>query len=128
LIGIGLNVWTSLAHAPEEVRTMATSLAALHPGRLDVDASQRLLAAILGCFESVLGRLVAGDPELAGRWSLLDVLRDRWVSVDVGTQVVAGWGRGIDSTGALCLHDGQRESRIFGGRVLRSLPPELRAN
>ena len=96
LIGIGLNVQTNLADAPAEVRTMATSLAALHAGRLDEQVSPRLLPAILGHFESVLGRLVEGDPELAVRWNLLDLLRDRWVGVDLGTHVVAGWGRGID--------------------------------
>ena len=29
LIGIGLNVWTNLTHAPHDVSAMATSLAAL---------------------------------------------------------------------------------------------------
>ncbi len=120
LIGIGLNIQTNLADAPAEVCAMATSLAALHAGRLDADVSPRLLSVILGHFESVLGRLVDGDPELAVQWNVLDVLRDRWVSVDLGTHVVAGWGRRIDSAGALCLDDGQHESRIFGGRVLRS--------
>jgi len=126
LIGIGLNVQTNLADAPEEVRTMATSLAALHAGRLDGEVSPRLLSVILRHFESVLYRLAAGDPELAVQWGPLDVLRDRWVSVDLGTHVVAGWGRGIDRDGAFCLDDGRQRMRLFGGRVLRSKSHEDR--
>jgi len=119
LIGIGLNVCTRLADAPAEVRTMATSLADLHAGQLDAEVSPRLLSAILRRFESILGRLVDGDPELAAQWNGLDLLRDRWVSVDRGTNVVAGWGRGIDHDGAFCLDDGRQLIRLFGGRVLR---------
>jgi len=120
LIGIGLNVQTSLADAPSDVRTMATSLAALHGGQLDEQVLPRLLPAILGQFESVLGPLVEGDPELLARWNRLDLLRDRWVRVDLGTHVVAGWGRGIDIDGAFCLDDGREPIRLFGGRVLRT--------
>jgi BirA family transcriptional regulator, biotin operon repressor / biotin---[acetyl-CoA-carboxylase] ligase len=119
LIGIGLNVRTNLADAPAEVRTMATSLADLQAGQLDADVSPRLLSAILRRFESILGQLVDGDPELAARWNGLDLLRDRWVSVDRGTNVVTGWGRGIDHDGAFCLDDGRQRIRLFGGRVLR---------
>ncbi|MFI5457634.1 MAG: biotin--[acetyl-CoA-carboxylase] ligase [Isosphaerales bacterium] len=126
LIGIGLNVRTNLADAPAEVRTMATSLAALHAGQLDDQVSSRLMSAILRQFESVLGQLVEGDPELAARWNLLDLLRNRWVSIDVGTHVVAGWGRGIDLDGAFCLDDGRQRIRLFGGRVLRTKSHEGR--
>jgi len=120
LIGIGLNVQTNLADAPTEVRAMATSLAALAGGPLDLQVLPRLLRAILGEFESVLGRLVEGDPELRDRWNRLDLLRDCWVDIDLGTHVVAGWGRGIDIDGAICLDDGRQPIRLFGGRVLRS--------
>jgi len=119
-IGIGLNVQTNLADAPAEVRAMATSLAALNAGQLDEQVSPRLISAILRHFESILGRLVEGDPELAARWNSLDLLRDRWVGVDLGTHVVAGWGRGIDKDGAFCLDDGRQRIRLFGGQVLRS--------
>jgi BirA family biotin operon repressor/biotin-[acetyl-CoA-carboxylase] ligase len=126
LIGIGLNVQTDLAAAPEEIRAMATSLATLHAGRVDLETMPRLLWVILEHFESVLGRLVDGDPGLAERWNGLDLLRDNWVSVDLGTHVVAGWGRRIDPSGALWLDDGRHEFRIFGGRVVRTLSEEPR--
>jgi BirA family biotin operon repressor/biotin-[acetyl-CoA-carboxylase] ligase len=119
LIGVGLNVLSDLRDAPAEVRAMATSLAALHARPLDEPILPQLLAAILRHFESVLARLVDGDPELANQWSRLDLLRDRWLRVDVGPRIVAGWGRGIDPEGALCLDDGEQRLRLFGGQVLR---------
>ncbi len=119
LIGVGLNVLTDLRAAPVEVRSMATSLAAMSVQPLDEAILPRLLAAILDQFDSVLARLVDGDPELAHRWSRLDRLRDRWVRLDVGTRIVAGWGRGIDPEGALRLDDGRQVLRFFGGQVLR---------
>jgi BirA family biotin operon repressor/biotin-[acetyl-CoA-carboxylase] ligase len=119
LIGVGLNVLTDLNAAPADVRAMATSLAAISARPLEEPVFPRLLAAILGQFATVLARLVDADPELADRWSRLDLLRDRWVRVDVGTRIVAGRGRGIDPEGALCLDDGRQRLRLFGGQVLR---------
>jgi BirA family transcriptional regulator, biotin operon repressor / biotin---[acetyl-CoA-carboxylase] ligase len=120
LVGIGLNVRTSLASAPADVRAMATSLAELHPKPLDETVSGRLLPVIMVRLGSVLPRLAAADSALSDRWGQLDLLRETWVRVDLGTHQVAGWGQGIDHDGALCLHDGQHLLRIFGGQVLRS--------
>jgi BirA family transcriptional regulator, biotin operon repressor / biotin---[acetyl-CoA-carboxylase] ligase len=119
LIGVGLNVETDLTQAPESVRGMATSLAALGAGSLGQDPLPWVLAAILSHFERVLGELVRGDCELPARWNRLDLLRDRWVHVDLGTSVAAGLGAGIDREGALCLDDGEHRLRLFGGQVLR---------
>jgi BirA family biotin operon repressor/biotin-[acetyl-CoA-carboxylase] ligase len=127
LIGVGLNVGTNLADAPAEVRTMATSLVALGGGRADADLSARILAASLNRLESMLRRLVDAGHELAARWNQLDRLRDRWVRVDQGTSIVAGWGRGIDLDGALCLEDGRQRIRVFGGQVLRLPEAEEKA-
>jgi BirA family transcriptional regulator, biotin operon repressor / biotin---[acetyl-CoA-carboxylase] ligase len=121
LIGVGVNVLTSLANAPDDVRPMATSLlAALHAKTIDAESLPRLLSAILRHFESVLGRLVKGDPALAAYWNRLDLLRDQWIRVDLGTRIVAGLGRGIDAEGALCLDDGRQQLHLVGGQVLRA--------
>jgi biotin-(acetyl-CoA carboxylase) ligase len=120
LIGVGLNVQTNLEEAPEEVRALATSLEHISPGAVAKDLRVWLLAAILRRFEAILGRLATADPTLTDRWNELDVLRDRRVRVDVGTHVVEGRGEGIDADGALCLDDGRRTVRFFGGTVLRS--------
>jgi BirA family biotin operon repressor/biotin-[acetyl-CoA-carboxylase] ligase len=119
VIGVGLNVLTNLAEAPADVRAMATSLAELRGETLDLALLPRLLAAILNRFESVLHRLATGDSTLAAEWNRLDQLRDRQVRVDVGTSVVTGWGRGIDSEGALCLDVNGQPMRLFGGQVVR---------
>ncbi len=121
LIGIGLNVHTNLENAPPRVRSMATSLAAVGAGFQGDQALPLLLAAILSRFGLVLDRLADRDTELAARWNRLDLLRDRWVQVDLGSHHVSGWGTGIDPDGALRLDDGGRPLRLFGGQVLR--PP-----
>ncbi len=120
LIGVGINVLTSLADAPEEIQPMATSLTALHASQLGEQLLPRLLWSILQQFESVLGRLAKRDPALADQWNRLDLLRDQWVRVDLGTRIVVGVGRGIDAEGALCLDDGGQQLRLVGGQVLRT--------
>jgi BirA family transcriptional regulator, biotin operon repressor / biotin---[acetyl-CoA-carboxylase] ligase len=120
LVGIGLNVHTNLAAAPAEVRPMATSLSALLAKPLDESISERLIRVLLGHFASILQRLASTDPELGCQWARLDLLREKWVTVDLGTHQIAGWGQGIDQNGALCLDDGQKPLRIFGGRVIRN--------
>src|SRR5271163_4365263 len=101
---------------------MATSLTAVSARPLDEDSSRRLIPAILGHFELALKRLADGDPSLPEEWNRLDLLRDTWVRVDLGTRHVAGRGQGIDHGGALCLDDGRGSVRVFGGRVIRRVP------
>jgi len=119
LIGVGVNVSTDDAAMPEDVRRMAISLSAIRDGRVDSRTASRLLAAILDHFGRVLSRLVARDPELPRQWAGLDLLRDRWVSVDLGPRILAGRGCGIDEDGALCVDEGSTRHRLFGGQVLR---------
>ncbi len=119
LIGIGLNVLSDLGGAPAEVRRMAVSLAELRDEPLSEELIPQFLTAILTRLESVLVQLASDDASLAKRWEQLDHLRDRWVTVDLGASIVAGWGRGIDAEGALCLEVDNRRTRLFGGQVLR---------
>jgi BirA family biotin operon repressor/biotin-[acetyl-CoA-carboxylase] ligase len=123
LIGIGLNVETDLAGAPAEVRAMATSLAELRAKPIGSGPSRRLMPAILGQFESILERLAKADPSLHARWNRLDLLREKWVRVDLRARQIAGRGQGIDDQGALCLDNGQERLRVFGGCVLRDDSP-----
>jgi BirA family transcriptional regulator, biotin operon repressor / biotin---[acetyl-CoA-carboxylase] ligase len=120
LIGVGLNVWTRFDGAPADIRSMATSLAAIQERSFDESILPRMLSVILRHFEGVLIRVVGDDPWLASRWNQLDLLRDRWVKVDLGARIVAGRGCGIDPDGAFCLGDGRERLRLFGGQVLRS--------
>jgi BirA family transcriptional regulator, biotin operon repressor / biotin---[acetyl-CoA-carboxylase] ligase len=120
LVGVGLNVSSELAGAPHGIRALATSLAEVCEVALSEDVLPELLSAILKRMESVLVRLAGGDVALASEWDRLDQLRDRWVAVDLGTSIVAGWGRGIDAEGALCLDVEERRLRLFGGQVIRA--------
>jgi BirA family biotin operon repressor/biotin-[acetyl-CoA-carboxylase] ligase len=119
LLGIGLNVLTRVDLAPPAVGPMATSLCALAPQTLEPSILPRLLTAILTQFEFNLPRLVEDDLELAQEWDRLNLLRDQAVRVALGSRTIAGTVFAIDSEGALCLHDGVQEHRLFGGQVLR---------
>jgi BirA family biotin operon repressor/biotin-[acetyl-CoA-carboxylase] ligase len=119
LIGVGVNVSTDPEAMPAEVRRMATSLSAMRCLPADGETRPVLLAAMLDRFGSVLDSLVGKDLELVKRWNALDLLRDEWVSVALGSRVVAGRGCGIDDDGALCLDDGSTKHRLIGGQVLR---------
>jgi BirA family transcriptional regulator, biotin operon repressor / biotin---[acetyl-CoA-carboxylase] ligase len=119
LIGIGLNVLTHVAEAPADVQRMAVAVAELHRDPMPSDALDRAFRAILEQFQSVSERLSWGDPTLAERWDQLDLLRDRWVRVDLGPRIVIGLGRGIDPDGSLRLATEHEAVRLFGGQVLR---------
>jgi BirA family biotin operon repressor/biotin-[acetyl-CoA-carboxylase] ligase len=119
LIGVGLNVFSSLEESPAAIRAMATSLAALCNASWDESIQPAILDAILEQFDCDLDRLVRSDPELAADWARLDLLRGRLVRVDLGSRIVAGTAQGIDTQGALCVDDGAQELRLFGGQVLR---------
>jgi BirA family biotin operon repressor/biotin-[acetyl-CoA-carboxylase] ligase len=119
LLGVGLNALTRVDLAPPVVGRMATSLCALAPQPLEPSILPRLLTAILTRFEFNLSRLVEDDLGLAQEWDRLNLLRDQVVRVALGLRIVAGKVFAIDPQGALCLHDGVQEHRLFGGQVLR---------
>jgi BirA family transcriptional regulator, biotin operon repressor / biotin---[acetyl-CoA-carboxylase] ligase len=119
VIGIGLNVLTRMADAPDELRRMAVSLADLCDGPLSPKDREAFFRAILEQFESVLAQLARDDPALASRWDQLDTLRGQRVRVNLGPRIVEGEGRGIDAEGALLLAGEQETFRLFGGQVLR---------
>ena len=122
LIGVGLNVHTRFDQAPPAIRTMAASLADDVPPRAGGPDRDRLLAAILTGFVSILPLLADDDPSLAERWAALDLLRGQPIRVDLGVRIVSGRGAGIDAEGALLVATDQGTERLFGGQVLRGDP------
>ena len=60
LIGVGLNVQTNFEAAPEEVRAMATSLAAVCSRAIESELPTRLLAAIFSAFRVDCGATCGG--------------------------------------------------------------------
>ena len=120
LIGIGLNVSNQPGARTRRCPGDGDFVGRTPRKPLDETISGQLLPVILARLESVLPRLAAGDSALSERWGQLDLLRETWVRVDLGTHEVAGWGQGIDHEGALSLHDGHHRHRMFGGKVLRN--------
>lgn len=121
LIGIGLNVRTSLDQAPPEVRALAASLAEDASASAEGLDPERILGAILAGLASVLPRLAEDDPSLAEQWAALDLLLGRAVRVDLGPRILTGVGAGIDPEGALLVATDRGTERLFGGRVLRDV-------
>lgn len=119
LLGVGLNLTSRLDHAPGDVRSMATSLQAVHNRPLAPDLAPRLLAAILDRLEHAIPMLAQNNPALPDRWRSLDLLRDQWVAVDQHGTRVEGPGRGIDDEGALLIAGPNGLVRVLAGRVLR---------
>jgi BirA family biotin operon repressor/biotin-[acetyl-CoA-carboxylase] ligase len=120
LIGVGVNVLSQLEQAPLEIQRVATSLSTLGPELLNCSFIARFLAATLERFEDALRRLVVDDPRLVAEWNRLNLLRDQIVRVVLGPKTVSGRVQGIDTQGALILHDGQQQRHLLGGQVLRS--------
>jgi BirA family biotin operon repressor/biotin-[acetyl-CoA-carboxylase] ligase len=119
VLGIGLNLTTRLADAPEEVRRMATTVQQHRDRPLSAAGVEAIFRAILARFEIVLALLARDDAALARRWHELDTLAGRRVRVDLGPRVVSGLGRGIDARGGLLLDDGSGTLTVYGGQVLR---------
>ncbi|MBX6312761.1 MAG: biotin--[acetyl-CoA-carboxylase] ligase [Isosphaeraceae bacterium] len=117
LLGIGLNVATRLEAAPEPIRRMATSVAAL-AGRSEIEATM-LLGPILARLEGVISRLARDDPGLVAQWNALDTLAGGPVRVDLGGRLITGLGQGIDPRGGLILATEGGLLHLYGGRVLR---------
>jgi BirA family transcriptional regulator, biotin operon repressor / biotin---[acetyl-CoA-carboxylase] ligase len=104
VLGIGLNVSTTPAAFPDELRASATSLLA-HSGKLY--ARGALLAAILTRLTATLSRLEEGDfPQILAEWRRRDALaghRLTWLT-PTGS-VVTGIALGPDGEGTLHLRD-----------------------
>lgn len=119
LIGVGLNVTTRLDEAPEDVRTLATTVDALRsPGQPEV-GMHRLLDAIVARLQTTIDELARDDRTLAARWAGRDTLRAEPIRVDLGDRIVEGIGAGIDERGALRLVGDGGTTTLYGGRVLR---------
>ena len=112
--GLGWNVNTSFSSAPDDLRTIATSMR-------EVAGNNLVLEDVLRCFlqrwEANLVSLAAGNFDLIAGWSRFCVLRDRVVRVAAGEAELTGRCRGIGTDGALLVDDGQTTHRCYAGTV-----------
>ncbi|HEX4474972.1 MAG TPA: biotin--[acetyl-CoA-carboxylase] ligase [Polyangiaceae bacterium] len=112
VVGVGLNV--HFRELPDELRGIATSLAALGDPLPDREAA---LADVLAELEPRLSVFI--DRGLAG---LLPELRahDALAGVPIGVSGIRGEGAGIDGDGSLLIKDGHGEiQRVSSGTVER---------
>ncbi len=114
VIGIGLNVRNSFADAPDELRSIATSI-------IDETGTDWDLTAVLNQLIVALDdrwhELGSGTLPLQETWSRHCVLTGKQVSLLAGEQRVAGLCRGINDRGALLLETDGKLQPWFGGVV-----------
>jgi BirA family biotin operon repressor/biotin-[acetyl-CoA-carboxylase] ligase len=117
LVGIGINLETEFKYAPLPIRRLAVSLREL-VGAVAIDSDQ-VLARVLERLRVELGKLAGDDDSLAIRWQKHDDLLGKPVRVDVGSRIVEGVARGIESDGSLRLELPAETIKLYGGRVIR---------
>ena len=118
IIGVGINVLNSLTDAPDELRSIATSLVDETDAEAECSPGDVLLR-VLQRLEIELQRLAAGSLDLATRWQARCVLTGHAVSLEAGGRRVTGVCRGIDGSGAILLEADGEVRPWFGGIVRR---------
>ena len=116
VLGIGLNVNNSFAAAPDELRSIATSMidAVSSPFTLN-----EVLLQLLQTLHGELTHLQQHPPNLANRWRPHCLLKGRTVHVAAGPVTHVGVCRGIDQSGALLLETESGRQRLLSGVVSR---------
>ena len=114
VIGIGLNVGNSLRAAPEELRSIATSI---------IDESgqsnspHEVLEHLLGALAEQLTALGARQLNLVPRWQNQCILTGRDIVLQSGEQRFEGTCRGIEDSGAVVLESNGETRAHFAGTV-----------
>jgi BirA family transcriptional regulator, biotin operon repressor / biotin---[acetyl-CoA-carboxylase] ligase len=108
VLGIGLNVATGEHELPEDLRTIATSLAIATSGR--PPAVEAVLTELL---ERLAVRLDAPAHEILGAWRARDAL----MGTTVRWQLGEGRAAGIDDSGALLVDTGAGRVSLASGEV-----------
>jgi BirA family biotin operon repressor/biotin-[acetyl-CoA-carboxylase] ligase len=116
IVGVGLNVSNPV---DQERLPDATSLVAALQGATEGVSVRSLLAAYLEEWQALGEEL--GKPISADLWREFDLLRDREVTVDTGTEVFVGTARGVGGSGALQVESGDRLITVMSGTV-RKIP------
>ena len=114
VIGIGVNVNNSLQAAPEEVRSVATSLCDMQDARFDRNV---LLAEIVRQLDQNLWALAQDEGSLSLEWQRRSALTGRQIEVDAGGRLTRGVCGGIDATGALLVDTAGGRERLLAGSV-----------
>lgn len=117
VIGVGINVANSLSDAPDDVRSIATSI-------LDATDTEHspsdVLLKFLQRFETLVCELGEGTLKLSERWQKQCTLTGLRISLESGDHLVSGHCHGIAADGALQVKSDGVVRRWFGG-IVRAL-------
>ena len=115
VVGIGLNVNTQFATAPDDLRAIATSLHAESGQRLRMED---VLIRFLQRWDLNIAAQRDGGWDLRRQWSRLCVLNGRQVRVtSAAGGDILGLCQGIADDGALLVADRGRTTRCYAGTV-----------
>ncbi|SFJ11044.1 biotin--[acetyl-CoA-carboxylase] ligase [Planctomicrobium piriforme] len=114
VIGIGLNVNNSLAHAPDEVRQRATSLCDLRTAPWD---RTEVLISILKALAAQFQALGDDSLQFAEQFRQRCYLSGRIVTIKEAQGEVTGCCQGIDDDGALRLMTELGPRRVLAGVI-----------
>jgi BirA family transcriptional regulator, biotin operon repressor / biotin---[acetyl-CoA-carboxylase] ligase len=115
IVGIGINVNNSFAHAPDEQQRIATSMKDSAAG--SEFSLTDVLLTFLNRWKSLTDELAEGTINLVERWSHACVLSGRPIVVTAGDRSLTGICAGIDDDGSLLLRTEWTMERCYAGTV-----------
>jgi BirA family biotin operon repressor/biotin-[acetyl-CoA-carboxylase] ligase len=116
IVGIGLNVNNSVASAPPEISSIATSLFDEIGGPLD---RTEVLSELVTAVDEALERLADDRNALATLADELCLQRDEVLRVQLGDEIVVGRCLGIADDGGLDLETQTGRRTLYSGIVLK---------
>lgn len=114
VIGVGINVANSMADAPEDIRSLATSL--LDETQNEVGPCE-VLRRFLVRLELLLLQVGSFQLPLQDRWRQQCILTGRMISLEAGSRRVTGVCHGIGNEGAILVETDGEVRPWFGGVV-----------
>jgi BirA family biotin operon repressor/biotin-[acetyl-CoA-carboxylase] ligase len=114
VLGIGLNMNSSLRQAPPELQKTATTLLELTGTRHD---RMQILLAMLDHLAGRLGQLALAPEQIAARADALCLQHGQMLRIQLGRESVEGRCAGIASDGALLLDTAEGRRRFYSGEL-----------
>ena len=100
ILGLGLNINSTIKSFPKEIRSIATSLRAETNQSYDMNAlSIEIIKATVRAYNKCI--VSNNNESLSKAWDTFDYLKDKTISLKENGQKVSGLALGINSYGAL---------------------------
>jgi BirA family biotin operon repressor/biotin-[acetyl-CoA-carboxylase] ligase len=116
VVGIGINLNNSMQLAPADIRETAIAM-------IDcLDAPLRVADVLIECLKQLERRffdLQENRPLPLDEWRRYDMLRDRCIDIELPSETIHGFARGIDSCGRLAVDTAQGRVNLLAGTVAR---------